>query len=529
MLSGITARAVDRAHLRALERISQNLETFGQDAERRRLEELDALYLGDPYALDPELDDWEDEDETLDRVLPIWKRRPGILTCEGRKLVERALSMLFGRGRFPSLAIHDESGDELVEETKALQVLLRQVRYWSLWLAAGRQGLGQGSAVAAFYVPREQALYRRAYAAKECVPTFGWDDPETADRHGIPYDDLVQLEIRRLFRQKDEVTKQEHWYLWRRVLTPTETIDYVPVRADQDLDLLLPEMRRDEPRCVTHGLGFVPAVWVKSFELDDSPWGGSLLDGLSSMLKEIDYLTSQRARANRYAGEPALCPASAQDAEAMGTAGFIPRGSTRYLPAQHKFVEMQGTGQVQQRDMVEDLRRQIGEVAQVYIHDPRQTTGALSGVAMEQLHGPTVGLIDELRGPYGEGVVRLAEKIARAATKLRIGTLRWKDGWEIVASWPPIFPPNAKDAQEASQAAATAVGAGFLSRRTAIDYMSAFFGIEAVEGEYEQILKEQKEMAAQALDDALARIDAGVDARPSEDRPASGTREAGRA
>jgi len=486
----------------AMTAIQRSLEFFGDTEEFQRANIAMAVYLGDPYALDETLKPFEseverDEGGRVSVSVPLWKRRPSILACEGRKVINRAQGLLVGKGRFPLLEVVGKDEKVNKEATKALAGVLRAVKFRRMWQSAVRRGLVQGAFVVAMYLV-DGELYPKPYSARDCIPTFGWDDRDTARAHGIRLDDLVKLRIRRIYKEKDS-SGTEVDMLFVKDLEPNRTVEYHPIRADMVIDGRPLELR--EKQVDEHGLGFVPAVWVSSDEADDSPWGPGLLDGVETMLFEIDYQLSQMARACRYHGDPALSPISAEAQESIGDLSYLEKGATRVLPFAAHFVEMQGSGQEQQRKLIEDLRQQVQEVTQIFYPQLGDRT---SGTAFSAAAAPTVSRIDELREVAESGICESAAKALRMASKagkVDLGGLGLKDGeWTVTATWPPISLPSEEDIFKAAQALAVAVGAEILSHETAVAFLLARFGSPASGAEeFDRVMKERAARIREAL------------------------------
>jgi len=335
--------------------------------------------------------------------------------------------------------------------------------------------------------------------AHEVYPVFGADAPDVADRYGIDDDDLAELRVSYVYPRDVDTAlgRQRRWFLFRRDLTPVETITYEEVDVTgQSLVGRPPEKVEAAGGRVTHGLGFVPAVWVRPIEVPGEIDGASMLCGNEDVLGGIDRLASQRYRACETHGDPKAAPKSTEDASVL--AGLDPHdglavGARRILPVPLELLEISASGQEAQAALVRDLQRAAQERTGVYVHDPERSGGSLSGVAQEQLYLPTVSLVRRIRGPIGESVALLAAKAYRLARVMdpAHAPVPWPEGAEVVVEWGPVIPPTTADAQAAVAAVVQAKAGGLVSARTAVGYVSRLFGVGDPDEELERIREEQ--------------------------------------
>jgi hypothetical protein len=265
-------------------------------------------------------------------------------------------------------------------------------------------------------------------------------------------------------------------------MTPTTTVTYLPADVtDLGIGDTIPKLPDGKP--VVHNLGFVPAVWVRTMEVPGETDGVSLLAGMESLLEALDRTISSRYVASEYHGDPTLAPKDAEAASVFNKSGLIQKGAAKMLPAAAELLEMSGTGQERQAELIRDLQKMAQDHSGVRIHDQESAKGALSSLALKQLMQPTVDLISKLRAPYGEGMELLGSKILRAATAYGVSDLSLPGGWRLKTEWPPVLAPNDLDAQQKTESVVSLYGAGLISRRTALQAIAPYYGITDVDAE----------------------------------------------
>ena len=192
--------------------------------------------------------------------------------------------------------------------------------------------------------------------------------------------------------------------------------------ADADIPPVI-----DASRTVTHGLGFVPLVWVRNLpgpsSSGDPNEGGCTFRAAIETQIEIDYQLSQAGRGLKYSSDPTLLikePATS-DREIVKGAGnalvVTEKGDA-------KLLEIGGTASAAVIEYVRTLR----EFALESIHGNRASadrlTAAQSGRALELMNQGLVWLADNLRVSYGEGaLLSLARMVVRASNIYRIRVL----------------------------------------------------------------------------------------------------------
>jgi len=475
------------------DRIAANLRAVGTDDRVRELQRLWATYWGTVYDLDlhgVQLAEWEQDTRSNGDVIPIGERKPAVRYCYGAALVDRVVS-LFGE---PTLRVVVD-GETSPDLTAALGDLLRRIGWHALWDTVVLGTLIQGSGCASIASRGLGRLRRKAYMAHEVYPVFGADAPDVADRYGIDDDDLAELRVSYVYPRDVDTAlgRQRRWFLFRRDLTPVETITYdeVDVTSVSLAATVIPKTEAPGGR-VRHGLGFVPAVWVRWREIPGEVDGPSLFSGIEDILAAIDRQASQRYRACETHGDPKASPKNAEDMAVLMDQS-VAIGARRMLPVPVELLEISASGQEAQAALVRDLQRAAQERTGVYVHDPERSGGALSGVAQEQLYLPTVSLVRRIRGPIGESVALLAAKAYRLARVMdpAHAPVPWPEGAEVVAEWGPVIPPTTADAQAAVAAVVQAKAGGLVSARTAVGYVSRLFGVGDPDEELERIREEQ--------------------------------------
>ena len=343
-------------------------------------------------------------------------------------------------------------------------------------------------------------MQRSPYLAHHVTPRFAYEaDAETLEQasYDIADDDLVELFVQRL--RRDDSSGEKRWFLFRRRLTLNAVITYVEEDVTEvlkDMTTDPPALREDPDRTVTHNMGVLPAVWLRTDEIPGDIDGPSVLSGAEKLLEAVDRMTSQRFRACEAHGDPRTSPINSEDIQLAAQIEQEWTGATRAAPYPVKLIEMSAQGQEAQAALLRDLRKSAQDVTGIYVHDPERIRGALSSLALKQMYSPTISKAESLHAPFGQAMSLLSEKLLRVNQHVEIvpalSTKDLPDGWYVLDAWPDVLPPNPQDAQHATMAAAGAVAAEALSRESATRYVAPYFGVTELQTELDLIAKERK-------------------------------------
>lgn len=464
--------------------------------------EASAYYWKNQYE---DLPDWHD-DGSLDEMAP--KIQTGLV----QQAVDQIVARLFGEGRSPKFKPSDsergvdssEDGGEEDEENeerspaeRAISDVVSRSKIKKRLTEIGRLGNLHGTVAVGFHIFRGgDRIDTEIINAPDSKVVFGRDDRSRAIELGIDFDDV--LEIDELWRTVEERRGEENVHrLHRRVWRPNETVEFEPIEltgtevgaGNLDLD----DFARDDGRTVEHGLGFVPAVWIKNLDVTNDVDGRPAVDDAAfSLVDEINYTLSQAGRGLRYNQEPQLVVTDAEESQYMAA---IKRSSKAVLQlssetdkqADAELLELEGTATKHSVSYAKSLRQYFREVTSTIRHDPEEFAGALSGVALERLMYPLVELVRFERPWYGAELKRLVEKMVRAVEGIDV---------DAEVQWPPIVESTADDIQKLVTSVQLAEKAGFIDERRAIEVLAPVLGIEDPAAFHEKLKEERAQNQA---------------------------------
>jgi hypothetical protein len=252
----------------------------------------------------------------------------------------------------------------------------------------------------------------------------------------------------------------------------------------------------DPSRSTTHGLGFVPIVWVRN--LPGASWTNDPADGASTFRAaietsiEIDYQLSQAGRGLKYSSDPTLLIK-----EPAGIEGDLIRGAGNALiVSEHgdaRLLEIGGTAAAAVIDYVRTLREFAMESVHGNRADASRLSAATSGRALELMNQGLIWLADNLRISYGEGaLLALARMILHAGVKYKLripgadlSTLDPETPLSLI--WPHWYPATAEDRQLDAQTLATLTAARLMSTETAVKSLAQTYDVEDLPAELDRI------------------------------------------
>lgn len=450
--------------------------TIEQDkAYPQRQYELDVLTrVLEGQLYDGLLYEFHQEKQETGEYIPLRKRRPSVRYALCRVVVDDSVSMLFSEGHFPKIDCEDKDCAEkladIVKETCLNAVMID---------AATKGSVGS---VCVFLRVLKGRVFVKASKTLFLTPTWDPEAPDTLLSVRERYKVTGQVLRDQGYAIAEDKVKLDHWFT--RDWTADDETWYVPQPIEPgDMAPLV----RDAQRSVKHGLGFVPAVWIRNLP------GGDDIDGACTFPDEaidtqieIDYQLSQAGRGLKYSSDPTLMlkePAAPDDSQIVKGAGnaiVVSEGGDA------KLLEINGTAVAAVLEYCRGLRELGLETAHGNRANADKLSAAQSGRAMELMNQALIWLADKLRISYGEGgLLEMLRMIVRASQKY---PLKLKDGTDIGAlsdqpitlRWPQWYAPTYADKQSQADTLATARGAGVVSQETAVKQIAADYDIEDV-------------------------------------------------
>lgn len=448
---------------------------------------------------------FSDEKTSVGEYIALRKRRPSVRTDLCRVVVDDSVSLLFDEGHFPAVTADTPA------TVDALAAIAKTIRLNASMIEAATRG-SVGSV----------ALYLRLLDGRPRVdvlpttyltPTFDPADGVTLtgcmEEFKVP---AVRLRAMGFTVPQGET---EMW--WRRDWTAQQEIVYAPQtkadRAESKQRVELPAAQAGGIGTVTHGLGFVPLVWIRNLP------GGDDVDGVSTMpaaaistMIEADYQLSQAGRGLKYASDPTLMirdPANEGDAARVGGAAMALMVGA---DGDAKLLEISGDAATAVIAYVTKLRETALEAMHGNRSNADKLSAAQSGRALELLHQPLIWLTDRLRISYGEtGLLTLLRMICAASAKYPIKTpdaqFRDLNPKGLALKWPAWFSPTAEDKQAQASTLTTLVNGSLISRETALGDLAAAYDVEDQKAEQARIEADRAAETA-LLADRAAQVQA---------------------
>lgn len=438
-----------------------------------KLERLEKYYENEQY---DHLLPWDKTELDNNEYVPIRKRKPRIIYAFAKMLCQRVASKLVGASTFPKLIVEDDP-----DTTQFLALILKMSGLQSKILEPIRQTLAIGSSFIRFYFVNGQIKIEH-FEGNYCYPEFEDNGELKSIRIQYTYEDPIE---------KDE--RGNPLCKWYRLDldTMSDTLFDNPVyrpNANPEFQVV---SKAD------HGLGFVQGAWLRTSEDKHEPDGYSLIEDLTGFIDELCYSLSQSSTAVSYNQDPQLA-ISGMDSEELDT--LIRSSSKAWNLGRNgkaAFLESNLNGVKMADDMRDKMKMGIQDVARVVMLDPEKFSAqAMSGKAMEVLHGPLVELINELRPVFEPIIISLLIKISITTLILKsqgvdVG-LEIPEGWQpssfnIIAQWPAIFPQTMQDLKEKVGVGVAVSSANIFSRETITRWLAKDFDVEDIEGELAKI------------------------------------------
>jgi hypothetical protein len=440
--------------------------------------------------------------------VPLLDRRPTAPYYIAKVVVDRFTSLLFSRGRCPTILV---PGDN--ETADWLTAFAKKTRFWSRMRYARQVGGALGS-VAVQITVQNGCPKLVIHDARWCTPVL---DPVTGDV--LALDKRYQYTKRVTDRETKVVRDEKFWY--RRVIDGTSDTVWqdVPVndpkrQQKHPLDLKSdefqePEWSRYPATSVPHGLGFCPVVWIQNTPNDDAVDGQPDCFGAFEMIFCADALRSQLFHAVLANADPTAVVESNRDFDE------IKRGSSGAIQVETggsaSLLESNGRAMDIGLQMMAALEDRALTLAQCVLDAEGTKRKEKTAAEVERQFSTMMDKADLYREQYGEtGVVTLLEMALKIGRKVKIklpkretvlpggggieyGEVTIGKGEEVTLKWPPYFRPSIERTEIATNAALAAKGQ-LIDTNTAVSFVAEMFGVENV-GLLLESLKAEKELA----------------------------------
>lgn len=413
-----------------------------------------------------------DERDGTGQYVKLADRRPAVRTGLCRVVVNDSVALLFGEARFPMV----HTADETVRAT--IKTLINETRLVEVMNDAAVKG-SVGSIVVMMRVLRGRVFFEVMETAY-LTPTYDPAAPDTL----LKIVERRKVDSAALKAAGYTVDAGTYWF--QRVWDGYAETWYQPQSLLDAAEGKPPVV--DAGRTVAHGLGFVPAVWIRNLPGGDGVDGCCTFEAAIDTVMAMDYQLSQAGRGLKYAADPTLLIKE----PALGEGGALVRSAAEAIVVSKdgdaKLLEISGTAAAAVVDYVRVLR----EVSLEAIHGNRtnvdKLNGAQSGRALEMMNQGLIWLADRLRISYGQyGLLALIGLVCQASAVVEL-TIAGRAVGKLAAPdmklvWPRFFPPT-YDEKFAEANAYTTLQAGHLiSRETAVAKMAPDNDVEDVAAE----------------------------------------------
>ena len=394
--------------------------------------------------------------------VPISKRRPSARYNLCGLVVEDSVSMLFGDGRFPSLHCADEAA------RLALAAMVNETMLADVMADAALRG-SVGSVAVRFRVLSKRVFFD-VIDTDYLTPVWKASAPDTLERvierYKLRGTDLIAMG----YAIKKEDENASFWF--QRIWTESAEEWYSPVKAGRVAPGETPQVHvLDAEKTQVHNIGFVPMVWIKNLPGKPGIDGACTFErGIASQI-EMEYQLSQAGRGLKYSSDPLLVIR-----EPAGSDNTLVRTASNAVVVDEKgdakLLEIDGTAAEAVVSYVRTLREFALEVMRGNRGTPDKMGMAQSGRALELLHEAIIWLAGQMRGPYGNALLRLVNMVVRASREMEITiggvTAKFPDDISVTLRWGHWFPPTHHDNLEEAQALSHAAQAGHISRNSAV-------------------------------------------------------------
>jgi hypothetical protein len=397
-------------------------------------------------------------------------RRPSVRTGLCRTVVDDSVSLLFSEARFPAIYSKNET------LRGAAQALVTESALCELMNEAAVKG-SIGSVAILMRVLGGRVFFE-VMDSTYLTPIWTPQAPDTLLRVTERYK-VKGAELTALGYEVDEA--ETYWF--QRVWDARAEMWFWPISLADAADGKKAAL--DDGRTVTHGLGFVPMVWIRNLPGGDKVDGVCTFEAAISTVMEMDYQFSQAGRGLKYAADPTLLikePAAAEGDALIRSASEALVVSEK---GDAKLLEISGTAAA----AVIEYVRQCREIALESMHGNRtnvdKLNGAQSGRALEMMNQGLIWLADKLRISYGQrGFLCLVKMVFAAARQREIrvagAPLAAFETSDLSLIWPRYFPPTYNEKFQEAQAYRTLFEGGLISRKRAVAKMASDNDVEDV-------------------------------------------------
>lgn len=449
--------------------------------------------------------------------VPFADRRPDATVPLAKQVVSRLTSMIMGDQNRPVIQV---DGDE---DTEAyVKAIAKASRLFPAMMEARDLG-GACGAVAISYAIVHGKPRVSVHNAKH-TRVLRWADRAEV----IPDAVLEAYEYLEEEFDYDSNRMVEHAFWYVRYWDSTHEFRWQKIRskAVQDDPIWFHSVLPDAG--VEHGLECCPVVWVQNLPCSQQVDGFSDYEGQEVNLDMLNRQQSSSCQGTLRNTDPTLVVLSNKAPHT------VKKGSENSIWAEGgaKYLTLPGDAMAAALEQKRELRQDVLDACQVVIPSVEKLSAqGLSGAAIRLLYAPMTSKCDVLRTQYGEmGIVRVLEGLLGACRILEdrgemvilppkklseeeedgTATTLLEDqapgeGENVSLIWPTYFPPTWAEISSAVDATQKVSGGkSLVSRRTAIQSIAQFFGIEDVDAELAAMDREADEaLERQAAELAL--------------------------
>ena len=456
-----------------------------------RLLALTAVLTGTHY--DHLKHSFSDELSGAGEYIPLASRRPSVRAGICRTVVDDSVALLASEGHFP--VIHASAKATVA----ALAAWVKERKLNEVMADAATRG-SVGSVALLFRVLRSKP-YLTVMPTSFLTPVWDPEDPDA----------LLRVTERYKVRGKDlraqgyaipaDADGEAYWF--QRSWDVDEETWFLPISVADAKEGK--QAIRDAERSVTHGLGFLPVIWIRNLPGGDDIDGACTFEAAISTNIEVDYQISQAGRGLKYASDPRLVIRDPGGQDKPITGGAANAIVLSDPSAEARFLEISGSAAGAVLEHVRYLRSVALESVHGNRADGDRLAAAQSGRAMELMCQGLIWLADRLRTSYGEGaLLTLCRMLCLASARVRDGLLiggqRYRDLDQagLALLWPAWFEPTAADQTATATMLNTLTTGGILSRQTATRIVGPSLDVEDIEAERALVATETAEADARA-------------------------------